>query len=172
MPIAELIKGNETAIIAGSFTLLGVIIASVFNVILRVIENMQARKLKRLELAMEIEKTHLLEPTIEFIDHDLAAMQDVYSLIFVDRKDRKEVFIDNTHIARLPSIQARLRGLGDPELNRKFRDFSNKRIKIGTAVEHRHEAPNEDPYEQLQQAIDLAGEILNTLFKKLKNLKS
>jgi hypothetical protein len=121
-----------------------------------------------LELVIELEKQHLLEPVIEYIEQDLSAMQEVYNLIFVDHQDRSKVKINNTHLSQLSAIQSRIRGLGDPALNNNFSDFSRKRIKIGNAVDQR----DKDPYEELQEAIDLAGKIMNSLFDKLKNIKN
>ena len=168
MPITDLIKGHETAVISGSFALLGVFLTLVVTSIQKCIDNLHSLKIKRLELVIEIEKQHLLEPVIEYIEQDLSAMQEVYNLIFVDHQDRSKVKINNTHLSQLSAIQSRIRGLGDFALNNNFSDFSRKRIKIGNAVDHR----DKDPYEELQEAIDLAGKIMNSLFDKLKNIKS
>ncbi|MBM2835637.1 MAG: hypothetical protein HW406_2798 [Candidatus Brocadiaceae bacterium] len=168
MTIAEIIKGHETAVISGSFVLLGVFLTLVVNSIQKFIDNRHTLRIKRLDLSINIEKTHLLEPVIEFIDRDLGAMQAVYALIFVDKKERSEVKIDNTHLSNLTAIEARIKGMGDKKLNDKFRDFTHKRIKIGNAIEH----PGKDPYDELKQAIELAGDIMNSLFVRLKNLKN
>jgi hypothetical protein len=173
MSITELIKGHETAVISGSFALLGVALTLAANSIQKFFENRHSLKLKRLELAIELEKKHLLEPVIEFLDYELSAMQAVYSIIFVKKEDRANVRIDNTHWSKFPSIEARIRGLGDNELNHNFHEFSLKRIKIATAIKNPDmiESKEEHPFEQLQEAIELGGKVLKSLFHKLKELE-
>ncbi len=95
-------------------------------------------------------------------------MCEVYDLIFVDKAERNNVKIENNHLSQLPSVQARIKGLGDEKLYQEFRSFSHKRLKIGNALE----SPNKDPYIELESAIEIAGGIMNLLFERAKKIEN
>jgi hypothetical protein len=168
MQLLDIIERNETAIITASAALFGVLLTAIVNLFQKWLEMQHAKNMKKIDFAIDFEKKQLLEPVLSFLDSDLSAMRDVYTLIFVDKKDRSSVKVESQYLSQLPAVQARVKGLGDEVLYNKFCEFSRKRLKIGNAIEN----PTKDPYEELESAIDIAGELMGLLFKRAENIKS
>ena len=168
MQIFDIIKGYEAAVIAAFAALSGVFLTGLINVFQKWLDMRHARSMKKIDFAVDFEKKQLLEPVLSFLDSDLSTMRQVYSLVFVEKAERSSVKIESSHLSQLPAIQARIKGLGDEHLYTKFSEFSRKRIKIGNAIEH----PDKDPYTELESAIELAGEIMCSLFERAKSIKN
>ena len=164
----ELLKGHETAVISGTFTLIGVLLALAAGFINKWIGKRHDLNLKKLDFAMNLEKQQLFDPVISFLDLDLATMREIYSLESMDENQRGEVKINLSHLHQLPAIQARVRGLGDEELSSKFSEFSHSRKKISQALD----SLEKDSFTELQKGIDLAGEIMNKLFERMNAIKN
>jgi hypothetical protein len=69
----------------------------------------------------------------------------------------------------LAPIEARIKGLGDEILNSKFHEFSLLRAKISTPVS---KGQADEAYQVLIKAISLESEILEMLFKKLRQIQT
>ena len=124
--------------------------------------------MKRMEVFIDFEKKQFLEPILSFLDADLSAMREVYNLSLTDKKERGTVVIKHEHLANLPAVQARVKGLGDPNIYEKFRSFSHKRVKIGNAIE----TQGKDPYIELESAIEIAGELMGLVFKRVREISN
>ncbi|WP_413517082.1 hypothetical protein [Photobacterium phosphoreum] len=168
MSFLEFIHGNQGAVIAATAALGGVLITAIFNVLQKYLDNKHTKSIKRLEIVIDFEKCHLIEPILTFLDADLIAMRDVYNIIFINKVDRENISIKNEHLQSLPSVKARIRGLGDKELSQKFDVFTRKRLLIGNAIE----TVGSDPYKELESGIELAGEIICLLLKRVRMLEN
>jgi hypothetical protein len=117
---------------------------------------------------MNFEKQHFFDPIISFLDLDLAAMREIYSLQFLSESESKraKVELNPSHLHKLPAIQARVIALGDEELSLNFKKFSHSRIKISQAIG----SLEKDTFTELKNGIDLAGNIMNTLFERMKRI--
>lgn len=84
MPVwlEDLIKNNQAAFLTLLGTLAGVIITQVAYLVSKSIDYRNNLKIRRLDLAIELEKKHLIEPVVLFIDRDLKAMQKTYAKAF------------------------------------------------------------------------------------------
>lgn len=166
MQVIDIIKGHESEVIAAFSALSGVFLTAVFNVFQKWLDMRHAKNMKKIEFAIDFEKKQLLEPVLSFLDSDLATIREVYSLVFKSKKDRGSVIIEDKHLAQLPSVQARIKGLGDDDLYEKFNEFSRKRRKIWNAIENQ----NNDPFDELESAIAIAGEIISSLLEQAKRI--
>jgi len=169
MWLEDLIKNNQSAFLMLIGTVSGVVIAQAGHLISKWIDHRNNLKIRRLDIAVELEKKHLIEPVVSFIDKDLESMQKTYAKVFKSREDKANLSLDKEHVFELSYIQARVKGLGDSRLNEKFEEFSRARIGIGTAVA---DAEINIAYKQLDEAIKLAGAILELLFKKLRKIEN
>ncbi|MCF6156445.1 MAG: hypothetical protein E3K36_14665 [Candidatus Brocadia sp.] len=168
MSLEDLINNNQTAFLTFIGTISGVGITQAANLFFRWIDHRNNLKIKRLDLAIELEKKYLIDPVVSFIDKDLKSMQKTYALVFNSKEGRPNFDLDKEHVFVLSSIQARIKGLGDSHLSEKFEEFSRARVGIGTAVS---DAEVNAAYKKLDGAIKLAGEILELLFKKLRKIE-
>lgn len=142
----------------------GAVITGTVLLISKWVDHLNNLKIKRLVIAIEVEKKHLIEPVVLFIEKQLESMQRT-SAQGLDRENR---VLNNEYIFNLAATQARIKGLGDDVLNKKFDEFFTERIYIATFVaEQKIIRANE----HLEKAIKLAGEILELLFKKLKKIR-
>lgn len=164
----KIITGNETAIISASAALIGVFLTVLANLFQKWLDMRHAKNMKKLEFAIEFEKNHLLEPILSFIDSDLATLREVYALGFINKEDWDKVKIKSEHLNALPSVSARVKGLGDEIIYNKFNEFTRKRILIGNAIN----SDEKDSFKELESAIELAGEIMYLLFERAKKIKS
>jgi hypothetical protein len=167
MWLKDLINNNQTAFLTLIGAIMGMVITQVANLVSKYIDHKNNLRIKRLDLSIELEKKYIIEPVVSFIDNELKLMQKTYAVVFKSRGDVGN--FDKEHIFWLSSIQARLNGLGDSGLIEKFEEFSRARLSIGNAVS---DANVNDAYKRLDEAIKLAGEILELLFKKLKKIKN
>ena len=162
MSIFEYVNENETAIISAFSALLGVLLTLTFNMLQKWLDMRHAVNMKKIDFAIEFQKKHLIEPVILFLDSDLASMREVYSLVFENEPKKSNAKIKIDHLVMLPSIHARVKGIGDENLDKLFSAFTIKRLKIGNAVFNQ----DKDPYIELQSAIELAGEIIFILLEQ------
>ena len=169
MWLEDFIKNNQPAVLMLIGTVSGVVIAQAGHLISKWVDHRNNLKIKRLDIAVELEKKYLIEPVVSFIDRDLGLMQKTYAKMFESEEGNASFSFDNTNVFELSSVQARVKGLGDRRLNEKFEEFSRARIGIGTAVA---DAKTQNAYKQLDEAIKLAGEILELLFKKLRKIEN
>lgn len=169
MWLEDLIKNNQPAFLILIGTVFGVVVSQAGHLFSKWVDHRNNLKLKRLDMAVELEKRYLIEPVVSFIDQDLALMQKIYSRMFESEEEKASFSIDNVHVFELSALQARIKSIGDTHLNDKFEEFSRARIGIGTAVS---DAKTEEAYTKLNKAISLAGEILELLFKKLRKIKN
>jgi len=169
MWLKDLIINNQPALLMLIGTVSGVIIAETGHLLSKWVDHRNKLKLRRLDMAVELEKKYLIEPVVSFIDRDLALMQTTYAKIFELKEEKERFSIDSTHVFELSAVQARVKSIGDPHLNDKFEEFSRIRICIGTAVS---DAKTEEAYKELNKAIISAGEILELLFKRLKKIEN
>ena len=164
----EYFDGYQTALVTTSGALFGVIITSVFHLIQKYFANRHERNMKKLDFVAKFKSEQLVEPVIKFLDSDLAAMQETYSLVFVDKGSRSNFQIKSDHLASLPAVTARVKGLGDPKLNALFDEFTRKRLSIGNSID----SVGKDPFKELQSAITLAGDIVGLLLDKVRDVEN
>jgi len=167
MWLEDLVNNNQPAFLMLIGTVFGVVIAQVGHLISKWIDHRNNLKIKRLDMAVQLEKKYLIEPVVSFIDRDLGLMQKTYARIFKSKETNTSFSIDNTHVSELSAVEARVKGIGDRHLKEKFQEFSRARIRIGTAAA---DGKTNNAYTRLEEAISLAGEILELLFKKLKEI--
>lgn len=160
----DLIQNNQSAVLTLIGTISGAIIVLVGNLAYRWLEHKNMIKLKRLDLVIDIEKKYLIEPVVSFIDDDLKLMQEIYDTLVTNKPIPS---LNNKHIFKLSSIQARIQGLGDGVLCEKFEEFSRVRLSVGNAVSNGNW---DGAQNNLNKAITLAGKILELLFKKLNEI--
>jgi hypothetical protein len=169
MSLGDLVKNNPVAILTLLGTVCGVVITQAANLIAKGLDYRNNLKTRRLDLAIELEKKYLIEPVVLFIDKDLKAMQKTYAQALESEDDKVNFILDNEHVFELSSLQARVKGLCDSSLNEKFEEFSGAKIRIGTSVSN---GEVNNAYKQLDEAIKLAGEILELLFKRLRKIEN
>lgn len=160
---------NQPAFLMLIGTVFGFVITQAGHLISKWVDQRNKMKIKRLDMAVELEKKYLIEPVVSFMDRDLVLMQKTYSRMFELEKDNTSFSIDTAHVFELSAVQARVKGIGDRHLNEKFEEFSRARSGIGTAAaDHK----TNEAYTKLVETISLSGEILELLFKKLKKIEN
>ena len=169
MSLECLINENQPALFALIGAILGFFVNQLTTWISKAIDHRYNVKIKRLDIGIELEKKYLIEPVVSFIDKDLKSMQKLYAQLFKSKEEKACLSLDNEYVFELSSVQARVRGLGDESLNAKFEEFSRARISIGTEVS---DADSKAAYTKLDEAIKLAGAILELLFKKLRKIEN
>lgn len=165
--LCNLVAGNEKLVLGSLFTLFGVLVAGIINFLLKRLELSHARKMKKIEFASSFKQENLFKPVVSFLESDLIALQAVYGLLFVEKKDRREVKINNDHLVMLSSIEARIKALTDSATYEKFNEYSRKRLRIGNALEN----IELDPYVELKSAIELASNIMKTLYEQATDIE-
>ena len=68
MWIEDLIKNNQPAVLMLIGTVSGVVIAQAGHLISKLVDHRNNLKIKRLGIAVELEKKYLIEPVVSFID--------------------------------------------------------------------------------------------------------
>ncbi len=169
MRLTDLIINNQAAFLMLIGTLCGVIITQLGYLLSKSIDHRNNLKLKRIDMALELERKYLIEPIVSFIDRDLELMQRTYAKVFESKEEKAGFDIDGSYVFELSAIQARVKSIGDPHIDDKFEEFSRTRIKIRAAVSH---AKTEEAYKELNKGITAAGEILELLFKRLKEMEN
>jgi hypothetical protein len=162
--IDKLLVGNEKLVLGAFSTLSGVFIAGLFNLLIKRLELKNARLIKKIEFISGFQNNQMFEPVINYLSKDLEAMQKVYNLILLDEKQRENTVLDNTHVTQIRAIEARVKALSDDETYELFKKFSLQRIRVGNAVY----SESADPYEKLEEAINMASELMKRIYEQAK----
>ena len=130
-----------------------------------------ARDLRILENSIEFEKEHLIKSVIEFLEADLKLISYVYECGLTKESPSKKTDMGD-HIRQMAMVEARVKLYGDESLEKKFTEFTHKRIEIGNEIFSEYRGDQKEAYNKLQEAISLASEILKSIKCKLKKIET
>lgn len=152
-------------------TLAGVAITLFFTWLIKKREFLNQLILKRVDSEINFEKENLIKPVLLFLESDLKLMTAIYQ----KGMSPKAIEIDeslSTHILDMSMASARLGVYGNEALNKKFDEFTRKRIQVGFDALNEQDQKINDAYKKMKEAESLASEIIILLKEKMKSLKT
>ena len=152
-------------------TLAGVAITLFFTWLMKKREFINQLIMKRIDFEIEFEKENLIKPVLLFLESDLKLMAAIYQ----KGLEPKAVEIDKslgTHILDMSMASARIGVYGNEALNKKFDEFTRKRIQVGFDALNEQDKKVNDAFNKMKEAESLASEIIVLLKGKMKNLKT
>lgn len=148
-------------------SLAGVFITSWFNLKAKDKEAENAQRLKFLDNSSDFQKRHIIEPVIALLESYLKQLSFVYECgLKKDTPITSPELIEYVH--RLAMAEARIKAFGDKSLEEKFRVFIRKCFEMGSRISDERRRDLNAAYENLQEAITLASEILVSMKEKLQ----
>jgi hypothetical protein len=162
MGLIQFLDKNASAV----FALCGVLLTLVVDLFRQWNERAYGRYLRRVELAIEIEKRIQFDPIAEFIESYLSLLQMTYAK-GVNKDISATPEISDQSNMQLAAASARIKLYRDSKLSDMFNNFTRKRIEMGNSLFDERQRDLSRAYSLLTEAEATAAEILDTLRTKL-----
>jgi len=172
MQVGQFLDKNGAAVVAVVGALAGVLISQLFSWLLKKREWNNQKNLRRLERSIEFEKRNLIEPILEYVEHELSLLQIMYARGFEKEPSSAIPEAFKAHHEKLLPTSAKVKVYGDQKLVDKFDEFSRKMIQIGYSTFDQKTKNIGLAFNDLKEAESIAVEILATLKRKLSDIET